>query len=548
MEKLRAASYADLDMDEFLFLLGRLHPAVVHLPIGILFLLAAVELASLFPRGPRLTPALRTFVLGLGAAGALVAVVMGWLLAGEGDYDDTLLARHRLLGLAVATFAVATLGMHLRGWRRGYAATLMLTVAALVPAGHIGGSLTHGAAYLTAASSDPKRVRPSDPAQALVFADVIHPILQQRCVSCHGAAKQNGDLRLDAMAELSKGGKTGPVLKSGNANASLLMERVWLPLETKGHMPPEGKPQLTETEAALLEWWINAGVPVDQRIADLNVPPSTVELLSIHFGVPPAPPPDRAIMLLAAEKLEHRLGVQIRPLTADGPWLTANARLLATGFGDDQLAALASVAPALQRLDLGETAVTDAGLPALAAMKNLRHLHLDRTAVTDRGLVQLAPLARLEYLNLFATNVTDAGLNELRVLPQLRSLYLWRTQVTPGALAEFAQRQVDPRRISRWQGEIAALEARIRHEEFRGNLGEQMGVVVTPAVATPLPSFVPAVLVPREVGPEPAKVSNNSHCPVSGEPVDPSITETMDGQVVAFCCEDCRKKWRLLDG
>jgi len=172
------------------FLLGRLHPAASHLPIGILFLLAAVELAALFPRGPRLTPALRTFVLGPGAAGALVAVVMGWLLADEGNYDDTLLARHRLLGLAVATFAVATLGMYLQGWRRDYAALLVLT------GGRARRCRSHWrfpdpwAAYLTAVPSEPQRVRPFDPAQALVFADVIHPILQQRCVCCHSAAKQ----------------------------------------------------------------------------------------------------------------------------------------------------------------------------------------------------------------------------------------------------------------------------------------------------------------------------------------------------------------------
>lgn len=535
-------------MDGLLTLFGRLHPAVVHLPIGILLLLAAVELVALFPRGPRLTPALRTLVLGLGAAGALVAVIMGLLLANEGGYDDTLLARHRLLGLAVAALAVAALGMHLRGWRRGYAVVLMMTVAVLGAAGHFGGSLTHGAAYLTAAPPGPKRVRPSDPAQALVFSDVIHPILQQRCASCHGATKHNGDLRLDTLVELMRGGKTGPVFKAGDAHASLMMKRIWLPLEAKEHMPPKGKPQLTEDEAELLGWWIDAGGPVDQRIAELNVPSLTMELISSQLGVPPAPLPDRKAMLRAAEQLEHRLGVLIRPLTNDGPWLAANARMKAAGFGDDQLAALAPIAPALQRLDLGETAVTDAGLPALAAMKNLRQLHLDRTAVTDRGLARFAPLGRLEYLNLFGTNVTDAGLNELRALPRLRSLYLWGTKVTPAALAEFAQHQVDPRRISRWQGEIAALEARIRHEEFQGNLGEQMAVVVTPAVATPLPSFVPAVLVPEEDGAEPAKVAVNPLCPVSGEPVDPSITETADGKVVAFCCEDCREKFRANPG
>ena len=41
------------------------------------------------------------------------------------------------------------------------------------------------------------RELPLDPATAQVFADVVHPILEQRCVACHGEAKSQGDLRMD---------------------------------------------------------------------------------------------------------------------------------------------------------------------------------------------------------------------------------------------------------------------------------------------------------------------------------------------------------------
>jgi YHS domain-containing protein len=31
----------------------------------------------------------------------------------------------------------------------------------------------------------------------------------------------------------------------------------------------------------------------------------------------------------------------------------------------------------------------------------------------------------------------------------------------------------------------------------------------------------------------------NTKCPVSGEPIDSTITVVQDGKVVAFCCKDC---------
>jgi hypothetical protein len=296
-------------------------------------------------------------------------------------------------------------------------------------------------------------------------------------------------------------------------------------------------------------------------------------LISTRLGVPPAPPPDREKMLAAAEVLERKLGILIRPLTSKEPWLAVNARLQEGKFGNTQLAELAPIAPALAWLDVGETAVTDSGLTSLAGMKNLRRLHLDRTAVTDAGLAQLSPLTRLELLNLHATKVTDAGLASLRSLPRLRSLYLWQTKVTPEAVAKFGEQQTDQKKIARWRAEVAALETRIRAEHFNANLGEALprgpgapaaatktAVPMAPpsASATPPASTVakptPNELTPTKVAakspPSEAKSAStgatapvNAKCPVLGEPVDANITTTFQGKLIAFCCESCREEF-----
>ena len=470
-------------MEPWLQLAGRLHPLAVHLPIGLFILLAVTELAGMFRGGPRLTEQQRSWILGLGFLGAATTASFGWLLAGSGDYDNTLLDRHRWLGVG---FATATAVVYfLRRHPRAYAAGLAISVALLGLAGHAGGTLTHGESYLSLSTVAATPPAPSRAEDTRLFDDVIHPILQQRCTSCHGANKSQGDLRYDTRDFLVQGGKSGPSFKPGDALGSLLIKRVHLPLEAKQHMPPKGKPQLTEDELTLLEWWIDVGAPFDARVSEITPPPLILERLATRLGWPQEPPPDRVIVLAEATALEQRLGVLLRPLTQDGPWLAANARVKLSAFGDSELAALAPIAPAIYWLDLGETGVTDAGLGAVAAMKNLRRLQLDRTAITGTGLSALAGLSHLETLNLHGTRIADADLAALESLPRLRSLYLWQTHVSAEAAARLGQKKTDHRRIARWRAEIAALEANIRAETFKANLGV---AAEPPSLAPPAPT------------------------------------------------------------
>jgi uncharacterized membrane protein/mono/diheme cytochrome c family protein len=539
-------------MTAVLEFLGRLHPVLVHLPIGIFLLLAAAELVGLFPRAPRLSPSQRTFVLALGLLVALATSWFGWLLSREGGYNAELLDRHQWSGFTFAALAAILLAVHLAGWRRIYGGLLVVSAAVLTAAGHFGGTLTHGENYLTASNALGKRPIPKKPSEAQIFADVIHPLLEQRCVSCHGPTKSNGDLRYDSLVELLRGGKSGPAFKPGAATASRMIQRLHLPIDAKEHMPPKGRTQLTDDEVALLEWWIDAGAPTTARVTEVSPPATLRELILTKLGIPPPPLPDRAKMLAAAEVLERQLGIVIRPLAADEPWLEANARLLQEKFGDRELAALATIAPALRWLDLGETSVTDAGLAAVGSMTNLRRLHLDRTAISDAGLPHLAPLAQLEALNLHATSVTNAGLVALEALPRLRSLYLWQTKVTPEAVAKLGERQTDRRRIARWRSEIAALEANIRAEHFNADFGagpKTKSSLSRVPVALPSPAAIEKepetnATTKDAVAPAATSAPINARCPVSGEPIDAAVTERHGGRLIGFCCTDCRDKFR----
>src|ERR1700687_3118907 len=57
-----------------------------------------------------------------------------------------------------------------------------------------------------------------------LFEKTIRPLLAANCLSCHNAAKHKGGLVLENEAGLKKGGDTGPAVKPGDPDKSLLVE------------------------------------------------------------------------------------------------------------------------------------------------------------------------------------------------------------------------------------------------------------------------------------------------------------------------------------
>jgi hypothetical protein len=92
------------------------------------------------------------------------------------------------------------------------------------------------------------------------FTRTVKPILETRCVSCHGPEKQRASLRLDAASLVRKGGGSGPAVVPGQSAASLLMKAVRGEEGVKP-MPPKG-PRLNAAEVEALRAWIDAGALV----------------------------------------------------------------------------------------------------------------------------------------------------------------------------------------------------------------------------------------------------------------------------------------------
>jgi len=103
-------------------------------------------------------------------------------------------------------------------------------------------------------------------AVAVDFDREIRPLLQERCIECHGETKQKGELRLDAKTFAFKGGHDGPAIVAGKIDKSPLFQRI-IHADEEERMPPKGEP-LTPSQIKTIQTWIESGAVWPESAAD----------------------------------------------------------------------------------------------------------------------------------------------------------------------------------------------------------------------------------------------------------------------------------------
>lgn len=445
------------DPPDAVVFIGRFHPLLVHMPIALLLLAFLLEFMTRSKRFADLRPSV-SFVLFLGAVSAVFAVGAGLLLAISGGYGGDELWWHKWLGISVAVTAVAayvykrkSLKTEVIQTRRVYGGLITVSALLLMAASHFGGSLTHGSDYLTSYMPEPFRtwagVEPRDEVkpillanvdEAHVFNDIIAPIFDARCVSCHNTKKKKGELLLTSRAAIEEGGENGAIFIAGNAEDSEVYRRLILSSDDDDRMPPTGRKPLSDDHINLIKWWVDSGAPFDNTVAELTPPEDVRSILdrmsaeaeeaAYAIVVPPADP--------AALESLREMGVLIMPLSQETNLLQAQFLNAKEGLTDKDLERLLPISEQIAWLNLGRSPIGDESMPTIGQLKNLTRLHLEKTGVTDDGLSHLQNLERLEYLNLYGTSVSDAGLTHLSSLERLRSLYLWQSNATPEGVAQ----------------------------------------------------------------------------------------------------------------
>jgi hypothetical protein len=153
-------------------------------------------------------------------------------------------------------------------------------------------------AWFAVAAGEPPAVQHG--AGQVDYVRAIRPILARHCISCHGAEKPRGGLRLNTALAARKGGKDGPAIVPGKAEESPLLEAVLG--EGSGVRMPLNRPPLAAADIALLRDWIDQGAkaPADETpitVAHWSfVPPERPQLPDVRQSRWPRNPIDRFIL------------------------------------------------------------------------------------------------------------------------------------------------------------------------------------------------------------------------------------------------------------
>ena len=197
-------------------LIGRFHPVLVHLPIGILLLACFFQWLTLKPGS--LFATRYTCYAFLGNAWRCCACISGYMLSLSGDYDEELVGRHQWMGIFTAILSLLLYLLYQFSINERIARGVSFGIIVLITiTGHLGGSLTHGSGYLAEGLHSGDEGGPAlkpipNIQEAAIYADVVQPLFQARCYGCHGPNKQKGKLRLDKQEFILKGGKEGKVV------------------------------------------------------------------------------------------------------------------------------------------------------------------------------------------------------------------------------------------------------------------------------------------------------------------------------------------------
>lgn len=453
-------------MDLELFF-GRLHLLLLHLPIGLLVGMIVLEIPP-FYRFNRHRYQVVAKLNWLNAVFTSFTISFGLLLKNRGTYNEELLSWHQNGGLIYGLLSWLVVFAYSKSLKKDlflnlYRLLLGTMVVCMIVTAHNGGSLTHGRTFLTkplgiqiqqkqvavnslkntAVSKNPdsislvsnimdqsldKRQTQTQNIDWIDYKMDIFPILDTKCVQCHGPSKVKGELRMDSRSNMITGGSSGkPTIVPGNPDDSELIVRIELPEDHDDFMPPDGKASATPEEIKILRKWIEQGAPwekAQELFAGTRVGlPSDIQSAgSSYRGMSPE---DKSIM----DELNMK-----SIIVKQAPWDKSSWTVVLSHYNKPiDESTLEMLEPILERvvdLDLSDCNLTEIAWSKIANFDNTIHLHLEESNVQDKDLKKLENLTQLQSLNLFNTEITDDSIKTISRFKELKKLHLWNSAVT----------------------------------------------------------------------------------------------------------------------
>ncbi len=432
-------------VNDFVIFIGRFHPLLVHLPIGFLilgFVLHLLRNVDQFKNAGNIID----LTLLLGGGSGLVACVMGYMLSLGGGYDEGAIMWHQWAGilLTLLSFALLAIRRMAISNQQVQQVAFVLIMVFLTFTGHFGGNLTHGSTYLFQYAPNPVRVMAGLPPKvkkeykkitnvdsALVFEDILMPMIDAKCISCHNEEKLKGDLLLTSFEHMVKGGENGPSIVAGDREKSELYRRITLAHSHEEFMPPEGKTPLSKEQVDMIGWWIDQGAKPGTSLASLGGGAQIKDKIEKYLGIgkymsilnQPIDPIDPEVIA----EIEAA-GFRVATIAEKVNYLDVTAPI-GKKIEVKQMEVLKKAKKHIVWLDLKNSGLTDEHLKPVNELTNLTKLRLDHNDISDKGINYLTDLNELEYINLSFTQITDQALASIDKLKNLDRAYFYQTNI-----------------------------------------------------------------------------------------------------------------------
>ena len=409
--------------------LGHWHPVVLHVPI----VMIPVTIIQYWRKDKALD-----WYLAFATLATLVAALSGMLLSLESEGAGDLLIKHQWMGCAMAAVMVFWYFSRSVSWRNIIVVAQVVLVVGIVITGHLGGQITHGKDFLSFSSdSESKYAEKELPDDPVVFADVVWPLLQARCASCHNQNKTKGKLTMDTYQHLLAGGKTGHALNISDFKSGELYKRISLPKDDKHHMPPTDEHQLTAEEVTLLSQWMALGSSDTIRYSGLAANEDLKQIITAKLKRQQMkkwkdlPTVEDDILVAQSDAYCHILRMY---KTSDALQVLIFPH---KGYSPELLAGLKTIAENIVELDLHNLPLGGQDMELISRFKNLERLDISNTGIDDASFEKLQPLGKLYSLRAYGTKLTGAGLTMLNKFQSLKSAYLFDTPVRDAEIGQF---------------------------------------------------------------------------------------------------------------
>ena len=438
--------------------IGRFHPLMVHLPIGIFLLGYFLEVLFQFGYRKLINSShIITFIYGIGLFAGVFAAFTGWLLSYSDDYALKALEDHKLLGVATLVVMLFVIIYHIKAPETKGKSKLIVSTLAIVltgVTGHFGGNLTHGSTYLLEYATNPsdryeavqlKRLNAIPTDSIRIYKDILQPIIETNCLACHNSENYKGGLVLENYSDLFKEADYAMPLVAGKPYSSEIFNRINLPAHHEKSMPPRGS-GLNYTDIEILKYWIESGADSLATFKSEVMSDELIHLINRDYGLDYSPRP--YYEKVKVDSLNSELLAALKASEFRVKYLSKTNFLLDVKFngdsiGKEQIQSLNKVADYITILNLSDTAMSEALIETLLEIPHLYHINLSKNKLNSDMISFLIKHKNLESVNLNSTELSNESLKKLLEESNLKRVYVLDTKVTKEELQALKDRHAN---------------------------------------------------------------------------------------------------------